>query len=282
MSYLIVRILRKFGILKKLNLQVNSSINNVKIKVPLLNGFGFDNLHIIEFWMCGLIKKVLLQKKGVFIDVGINIGQTLIKLKTIDKNIEYIGFEPNPKCVNYANELVSLNGFTNCSVIPVGIFNENKVLALNFFSEDNTDPSASVIENFRPEQKVFKKIFVPVFNFATLNAALHIDDIAVIKIDVEGAELEVLQSMQETINEKRPFIIIEILPCYNTQNVRRIQRQQTIETLLHSINYKIARIIKKDANSIDSYQPLAEIGIHGKIELCDYVLIPEELTTHFF
>ena len=231
--------------------------------------------------MCNLIRKLLSLKKGVFIDVGINIGQTLIKLKTVDKNIEYIGFEPNPKCVYYANELVKQNDFEHCSIIPVGIFNENKVLQLSLFSENDTDPAASVIDNFRPGEKVFKKIFVPVFDFAGLDIALEIKDIAVVKIDVEGAELEVLQSMQETINRMRPFIIIEILPCYNTENFGRIQRQQAIENLLHDINYKIIRIIKGDKNTAISYLPLAEIEIHGKIELCDYVLIPEELQAHF-
>ena len=81
MNYLIAKIFRKLRLLKKLNVRVTRSINKAEINVPLLSGFGFENLHITEFWMCNLIRKLLSLKKGVFIDVGINIGQTLIKLQ---------------------------------------------------------------------------------------------------------------------------------------------------------------------------------------------------------
>jgi len=49
--------------------------------------------------MIDLLKKILLLKDGVFIDIGMNLGQTLIKLKCVDPNIRYFGFEPNPGCV---------------------------------------------------------------------------------------------------------------------------------------------------------------------------------------
>lgn len=44
---------------------------------------------------------------------------------------------------------------------------------------------------------------------------LSIDDISVIKIDVEGSELEVLQGLIETIDKFSPFILFEVLSLYN-------------------------------------------------------------------
>ncbi len=43
--------------------------------------------------------------------------------------------------------------------------------------------------------------------------------IAMIKIDVEGAELEVLTSIKYEIKENHPIIIVEILPAYNKEIV---------------------------------------------------------------
>ena len=55
---------------------------------------------------------MLIIYKG-FIDVGVNVGQTLLKLKSISSEINYLGFEPNPNCVNYLKNLI-----TNYEGIP--------------------------------------------------------------------------------------------------------------------------------------------------------------------
>ena len=50
--------------------------------------------------MIDILKIVLPIENKKFIDVGVNIGQTLLKLKSVSSEIDYIGFEPNPICVN--------------------------------------------------------------------------------------------------------------------------------------------------------------------------------------
>ncbi len=90
---------------------------------------------------------------------------------------------------------------------------------------------------------------------------------------MEGAELEVLQGLSQWIEECRPIILIEVLPVYKNENVFRLQRQQKMESILKTLNYKISRINKKSISISD----LDEIGIHADIKNSDYIFYPENL-----
>lgn len=229
--------------------------------------------------MCQLLTDLIPLKNGAFIDVGVNVGQTLIKLRTVTTTMKYVGFEPNPRCVYYSNILIDVNRFEHCELIPVGLYDQDTVLALSLFSENSADASASVIPNFRANSKVYKKIYVPVFRFESMSEALDIGNLAIVKIDVEGAELEVLESLKSSISLCRPILLMEILPCYSEENDFRVSRQKRIEEIIDQIDYHIIRVKKRDGNTIETLEELKTIGIHGDEELCDYIISPSELTS---
>jgi hypothetical protein len=47
-----------------------------------------------EPWLDRIYEKVMLDRRGAFIDVGANIGQTLLKVLNTNPSAEYVGFEP--------------------------------------------------------------------------------------------------------------------------------------------------------------------------------------------
>src|SRR6185436_11975470 len=47
-----------------------------------------------EVWLFDALQRVMLERSGAVIDVGVNVGHTLIKVKTADPQRDYIGFEP--------------------------------------------------------------------------------------------------------------------------------------------------------------------------------------------
>ena len=108
--------------------------------------------------------------------------------------------------------------------------------------------------------------------------ATYIDqeNIYIIKIDIEGAELEVLKGVSSFMGTCRPFIVIEILPVYQQSNQSRLYRQTEIETLVEQRNYKILRVKKTAENTFERFELIHTIGIHGDQNLCDYVLCPKE------
>lgn len=279
MKYFIPRLLNKIGVLAKVNITEDFILNNKLFKIPILKKIGFDNLFITEIWMVQVLDKIKNYKEGVFVDVGVNIGQTLIKLRCVDEKRTYIGFEPNPFCLFYTDELIKSNNFQNTVVIPIGISDKNEVLSLNIYSEnDMQDSGASIIENFK-DQKIYKKIFVPVFSVQNLNNLFT--DIGILKIDVEGAELEVLESFKDLIIKNRPFILMEILPSYNKENLFRTERTSKIISIVTDLEFNIYRIMKNQDQTFNSFIKMKEIPIHSDLSLCEYIFVPQEHTQNF-
>lgn len=284
---IIARVLNKAGLINRyrrkdlipvsrFNCSLRIKLNGKIFKVPVLNKTGWENLFLTGGWFTGLLKELKINKDWTVIDVGANIGQTLIKIKSIDKEINYLGFEPNPVCINYLYKFIDRNNLKNTIVFPAGISDKSQLLTFYYYNDSDSDPAASIIPGYCTDSSIWKKNFVPVFNINEVTDVTAIPRIHLIKIDVEGAELEVLSSCKEIIMKHRPFIIIEILPVYTSENVLRRERLEKTEALIRQLNYKIL-LIKKGRN--ESFMGLEEkdaIGIHGNILNIDYLLAPQE------
>lgn len=227
--------------------------------------------------MVDVLERLLeLRPEGTFIDVGMNLGQTLLAVKALDPHRPYVGFEPNPQSFAYADRLIPLNNLSDVSLIPIGLSSATGLAQLQFYSASLTDSSASLVEGFRPGQNIFAAKLVPVFSFADVRSALGVVEIAIVKIDVEGSEWDVLHSMHPALSASRPFVVIEILPCYDATHVERLHRQQCIELLAAQVDYELLRIVKGPKARLAYFERISTIGIHGDVSMCDYVLCPSE------
>jgi FkbM family methyltransferase len=273
MSNFLIKLLNKLSLLPFFNLHGKISLNNKNFKIPIIHGVGYSNLNISEPWMTELLKIILPIDDKKFVDVGVNIGQTLLKVKSVKSDIDYIGFEPNPNCLQYVDNLIRVNFLKNITIVPVGISSETTLGELNYYYDSSTDSSASMLSDFRPEQKIVKKEFIPLFDVSKLKQIINLIDISILKIDVEGAELEVLSSFKDIILENQPIILIEILPAYSLENTFRVNRQNEIEKLLFDSGYSIFRVVKNLEILVDLME-INEIGIHSDLNQCEYVMIP--------
>ena len=264
-----VQVIRKMRLLffQKVNYTRKINLNNKKIKIPLISGVSCE---ISEPWMSDVLSGLLPKQEGIFLDVGVNLGQTLIKVKTIDSERKYIGFEPNPFCVFYVQQLILANSFLNCTLLPVALFTENRLMCLNMFSANENDSSATLIEKFRND-KIDHIIYVPAYNYDGLNLSLN--GVGILKIDVEGAELEVIQSLLPVIQKDKPIILIEILPIYSEGNSFRKKRQSKLEGILQNLNYIFYRIEKKRNGSLSKINKIKSIEVHDDLSKSDYIII---------
>lgn len=63
-------------------------------------GFSVNNLALQEStetrepWLDAVYQTVLRCREGAFLDVGANIGQTMLKILALDTTRQYVGFEP--------------------------------------------------------------------------------------------------------------------------------------------------------------------------------------------
>ena len=252
---LFLRMLKKTGILNYLTFTVPIVFSSKKITILLRKEIGYPNLFIEEDFLLKLMELFLAAKAGTFVDVGVNIGQTLIKVKTVDKCRKYIGFEPNGVCVDYATDLIRLNKYTNCEVRNYALSDTHKSveLALN----EKTDAAASIIANLRPDY--FKdSILIDCISFDESEIT---EPVSIIKIDVEGAELEVIRGMQKAIDTFHPLIVCEVLDCYSPEVLQFTQeRADWLCRLLDEHEYIIFRL-HQDKKRIKKFELVKSINI---------------------
>ena len=98
--------------------------------------------------------------------------------------------------------------------------------------DDDADSSATIVPGFR--RRVGRTRNVAVMTESTLPLP---DQIAAIKIDVEGGELWVIEGLMQTIRRARPHIVVEILPSKGSSG--RLERQERLQALLFDCGYRV-------------------------------------------
>lgn len=183
-----------------------------RYRVPLVHGIGAGLHMITENRMDAVIRKALADKPGAVIDVGVNIGLFLIKLRNADLERQYIGFEPNPLCGYYVQELIRLNRFRNARIFPFALSDNTGVAT--FYAGRKADKMGSLNrfvrqDGHRPLDFSFDVITQTGDDLVDL---VKPEAVSLLKIDVEGSELSVLTGLVRTIQRHRPWIYCEIWP----------------------------------------------------------------------
>lgn len=269
-----VRALRKAGLLDRLTFDVPMHLSGRTVKVPMVKGMGF--IYVIDFepFMDELIRRLVPLFPGAFVDVGVNLGQTLIKAKSAFPEIDYIGFEPNPNCVAYTQRLIRNNGSKAIRLINAGLTDTDGAGELVLWTGIASDPSATLISDFRDKRPDQREIPVKLMTWATVEKHTPIGRLGFVKIDVEGSELAVLQQLEPRLKSDRPITVVEVLPTYDPPMAGRPERHRAIEAICHRSELEIHRIHKTEQGTrlerIDSF------GIWSTQALSDHLLIPKE------
>jgi FkbM family methyltransferase len=207
----------------------------LKVKVPMIYKMGRDLIVPDEKLMSKFLKVFLRHKQGTVIDIGANVGIYLLKLKAIEQERKYIGIEPNPSAFFYLTELIKINNFQDSHVFPIAFSNKESVSTL-FFSVPG-DCGAS----FNQQAHSLSTNVITQTGEKLLNE-LHIEDIAIVKIDTEGHELPTLEGLQNILRQYNPIIYCEVwhLPEQDAANYQHelLEKQQLID-FLQQLDYQI-------------------------------------------
>ncbi len=78
------RALHRRGVLWRTNFTVGGRLAGRPLRVPLQFGAGWEHLRMGEVWLFDGLARVLRGRPGAFVDAGVNVGHTLVKVKAID------------------------------------------------------------------------------------------------------------------------------------------------------------------------------------------------------
>ena len=266
---------------KYLDVLVQVNLENQPLFIPLDANGGVENIAWVKSWRTEVIKRLMQKTDRVFIDVGANIGQTLLDLHLTHPKAHYFGFEPNINCVNYLQKLIQANALLNYLLVPVGLSEKNQILPLYRQQGLLNDSGGTILPNLRPD-KPCEVDYVPCFRFDDVRQDLEIQEIDFVKIDVEGAELETLSGMKMSIQAHRPLILCEVLftsadADLSAQELRNKQLMQ----LLTDMSYVVFQLIKSsDETQVVEAKRIKHFhSAYWSMEnqaFCDYLFVPEE------
>lgn len=156
-----------------------------------------------------------LKTDAVFYDIGANIGFHALTANRFITTGKIYSFEPLPSARNKFEKHISLNKkfilHNNINLLPFAVSNAEKQVE---FSNSNVKTEGNTFIKESP-------VFIETDNKITVQC-YSIDDLIkqgfgkpdIIKIDVEGAELYVLQGALNTLQQYKPNILLATHDCH--------------------------------------------------------------------
>ena len=178
----------------------------------------------------------------MFIDIGANEGFHSVSTGVNIPNSKIVASEPNPRPYNrhLGNiEMNDLRSRVKIHILGLGEKNEKQKL----FVPAQTGSGGSSLRNLHPEEGHPELVPIEIISLDSLELPCDF-----IKIDVEGAEFEVVSGALETIKSNQPVIIIELL----TKWMFEFEKQPNdVFRLLSDLGYRAFAIGGGDTRPID-------------------------------
>ncbi len=191
-----------FLLLKNRKIGASSNIQMSGARVSLNLG------NFIDYWifMDGSYEGAWIEKVKdlvdgkTFIDIGANIG--IYTLSLFKKAKCVYAFEPEKKNYQRLVHNLKINSVTNVKTYRCAIANKNGVGILYVSKNDGAWNSLSI-----PYSGGKQKVETITLDFFVGSGKVH--NVGLIKIDVEGAELDILGGSHKTLQRFHPPILIE-------------------------------------------------------------------------
>jgi FkbM family methyltransferase len=145
-------------------------------------------------------------------DVGANHGLYTHMFAKRGAVVE--AFEPQPECVAVLRAYASRRRSRNVRVHPVALSATAGIGTLHLPHGSESSPSAS-LHSTTADDAPLEVALEPLDAFA-------FSDLTLVKIDVEGAELEVLRGATETLRRSRPLLFVEIEQRHHREPIAEV------------------------------------------------------------
>lgn len=183
-----------------------------QVTIKNKDGIFYCGNNMGNVWVASSFHEPYLQEyfniqNGVFVDIGANIGKYTIKIanqlsRERDKVVSIEAEEENSQKIE---ESIKLNNLKNVILENVACYSKNGKIKLYL---DEIPGHHTIIKSDYRKSK--RSITVKAKKLDTILKENKINKVDFIKIDVEGAEVEVLKGAKKTLSQiPRPRIIFE-------------------------------------------------------------------------
>ena len=233
------RIYKYKGIDKKENFALR------KFKMPKYNFEFYCRINNDDFPMMtshenDIIEHNFSPKEGnIVIDVGAHIGPYTLKAsKCVGLNGKVIAIEADPGNFDILNRNIQLNKLTNVIALNYAAYSKEDKIKLYLLQEESSWTKYNTVMTDRAagNEKKFVEVKANTLDYLLQSNGIKHEQVNWIKIDVEGAEFDVLKGAKNILSKSKDIsLLIEIhnLTTHNTT------LYEPIKEFLNSYNFKI-------------------------------------------
>ena len=212
----------------------------LKFKVPKYDyefycRINKDDFKIMTIHEDDIIKRFTPKKGDIVIDIGAHIGlYTIISSKRVGANGKVVAIEADPSNFEMLNSNIKLNQLTN--VIPLNYAVHSKETKVKLYlpsGESGFTKYNTIMPNWINAQEKFVEVNANTLDYLLQLNEIRQEEVNWIKIDVEGAEFEVLKGATNVLSKSKDIAIL--MELHGPPHVYRPK----VEEFVNLYNFKI-------------------------------------------
>ncbi len=162
--------------------------------------------------------------RGIFIDVGAHIGRYTVMSSKKSKKV--LAIEPDRDNYEAIIRNVKANNINNAIILNLAVYNKSAVK--RFYSK-----YIGGTNSLEPKKSKYKFVNCNSLDYITKKCDIKPEQITLIKIDIEGTELNAILGAKNILKKSNAKIIFESL---NKSNLNRCKE------VLHKFNYSVKQL----------------------------------------
>jgi FkbM family methyltransferase len=220
-----------------------------------------------EKFMLFFMRDVILKSDGgrEVLDIGANVGNHALYLSRFASRVH--AFEPYKPARDSLEEKIALNNVQNILVYPIGLSDRKE--SIPYYPTDDILGTGSFQKNFF-EQDRESSVNLEVDTGDSVVEDQNISGIDLIKIDVEGFEVQVLKGLFQTLEINRPVVIFETLADTRESNETNYSKMRSMFPEKYSF-YEFSKRDKK----VGRYS-IVPVKSFNLLKSNDIVAVPDE------
>jgi FkbM family methyltransferase len=147
-----------------------------------------------------------LQPGEIFFDIGANLGLfTLTAARRVGPAGHVFAFEPSQREARYLQRNLELNRLTNVTIVTQAVSDQIGSARFAIAADGGNN---SLMKNAHPQQQIQEWQDVEITTLDAFIAAHAVPQVNLMKIDVEGGEVNVLRGAAQLLNGPQPPTIL--------------------------------------------------------------------------